>query len=151
MTSFQAKVVIAAPVETVVAAMMRAENAPHWTKHLERMEVVKRPPELVGSIARLHYLENGQRYVMEDRMIEADPGRRYVSIVSGAPVEARVETMLRPVGNGTEMTLRWTGRGKVQPLKLIMPLLRGRMRRQAQEELETFKTLVETRGSDFDA
>lgn len=151
MTSFQARVVIAAPVETVVAAMMRAENAPHWTKHLERMEVVTRTPGLVGSIARLHYLENGQRYVMEDRMIEADPGRRYVSIVSGDPIEARVETLLRPVAGGTEMTIHWSGRGKVQPLKLIMPLLRGRMRRQAQEELKTFKTLVETRGSDFDA
>jgi hypothetical protein len=88
---------------------------------------------------------------MEDRMVEAEPGRRYVSIVSGAPIEARVETLLRPVPEGTEMTIRWSGRGKVQPLKLLMPLLRGRMRRQAQEELETFKTLVETKGSDFSA
>jgi uncharacterized membrane protein len=151
MTSFATKVVIAAPVETVEEAMWRAENAPHWTKHLERMEVVKRTPEMVGSVSRLHYLENGRRYVMEDRMVEAEPGRRYVSIVSGDPIEARVETQLRPVPEGTEMTIRWSGRGKVQPLKLLMPLLRGRMRRQAQEELETFKTLVETKGSDFSA
>lgn len=149
MTSFEIKTTIAAPAETIVAAMLRAENAPHWTKHLERMEVVKRTPELVGSVSRLHYLENGRRYVMEDRMVEVDPGRRFLSEVTGDAIEAQVETLLQPVEGGTEMTMRWNGRAKVQPLRLLMPLLRGRMRRQAQEELETFARLVETKGANF--
>lgn len=82
-------------------------------------------------------------------VIEAEPARRYVSMVSGDPVEARVETRLREVRGGTEIAVLWAGRGKVLPLMLIMPLLRGRMRRQAQEELQTFKTLVETKGVVF--
>ncbi len=151
MPSFTVRTVVCAPVETVVEAMLRAENAPHWTKHLERMEVVERTPGLTGSVSRLHYLENGQRYVMEDRMIDVDPGRRYLSEVSGDVIEARVETLLHPTDTGTEMTMNWAGQAKTQPLKLLMPLLRRRMRRHAQEELEDFARLVETKGADFDS
>lgn len=151
MTSFEITATVAAPVKTVDEALRRAENARHWIKHLERFEVIKQTPELVGSIGRLHYFENGRRYVMEDRMVEAEPGRRYVSMVSGEAIEARVETLLRAIPEGTEITVRWSGRGKIQPLKLLMPLLRRRMRRQAREELETFALLVEARGADFDS
>ncbi len=84
-------------------------------------------------------------------MIEADPGRRYVSRVTGDVIEATVEMLLRSDDETTEMTLRWTGRGTRFPVNLMLPLMRRRRIRQSQEELETFRELVETRGVDFGA
>ncbi len=121
----------------------------HYTKHLVRFETVSRTPDLVGSVGRLHYNQDGQQYVMEDRMLESEPGKRYLSRVSGDALEATVETTFAPASGGTDMTMRWSGKGRVLLLKLLMPIMRGRMVREATEELETFKRLVETRGADF--
>ena len=79
-------------------------------------------------------------------MLQVEPGKRYVSQVSGEALDARVETAFVPSGSGTDMTLRWSGKGKVLLLKLLMPLLRGKMTRGARSELETFNQLVELRG-----
>ena len=149
MPTFQVSTIIHRPVETIVAALMNADNHPYWTKHLERFEVLSGEAGKAGAVGRLHYLENGRRYVMEDRMLEAEPGSRYVSRVKGDVIEAIVETRLEPVADGIKITILWTGRGTRLPLNIMLPLMRRRMIRQSQEELETFRDLVETRGSDF--
>lgn len=149
MPSFEISTVIRRPVDTVVAALTKAENHPFWTKHLQRFEVVSGEAGEAGAVGRLHYLQNGRRYVMEDRMLEAEPGRRYVSQVKGDMLEAIVETRLAPENDGTRMTILWTGRGTRFPLNFILPLMRRRMIRESREELDTFRNLVETRGGDF--
>jgi len=128
---------------------MNPDNFVHWTTDLERFEVVELKPGEVGSVALLHYTEKGKRYVMEDRLISVDPGRRYVSSVTGDVIEAEVETPLDHMGDRTGMRLKWSGTGKILPLKLILPLMKKRMINRAKTDLETFKRLVETRGSDF--
>jgi len=133
----------------VNAAFINTDNMVHYTRDLVKFEIVSRTPDLVGSVGRLHYSQNGRSYVMEDRMLEAEPGKRYLSQVSGEALEATVETTFAPVGRGTGMTMRWSGKGRVLLLKLLMPLMRGRMTREATAELETFKRLVEARGADF--
>ncbi len=149
MTSFEVSTIIRKPVELVVAALMDPDNMPFWTKHLERFEVLKGTAGQAGALGRLHYIQNGRRYVMQDEMIEAEPGRRYLSRVSGDAIEALVETRLVPAGDQTKLTIRWSGRGLVVPLKWMLPFLRRQMVRQSKQELETFRSLVETRGSRF--
>ena len=149
MPTFEISTTIHKPVDVIVAALMKADNHPFWTKNLERFEVVSGEPGKAGALGRLHYFENGRRYVLEDRMIEAEPGRRYLSRITGDVLEATVETRLRPVDKGTEMTLRWSGRGTKFPVNLMLPLMRRRMIKQSREELDTFRQLVENRGDNF--
>jgi uncharacterized protein YndB with AHSA1/START domain len=149
MVRFSVSVDIARPPGDVVEALMRPENAPLWNRGLREFEVVERRPGEVGSVGRLHYVEGGSEHVMEDVMLEADPGRRYVSRVSGPAVVARVETRLEPIEGGTRVTIAWDGSGRRGLVRLLLPLMRGRMRRQAGEELTTFRDLLEARGPDF--
>jgi len=147
--TFTVSIVIGRPVEIVARALMDPENHPYWQTGLRKFEVIKRAPGEVGSVARLHYSEKGRPYVLEDRMVFYEPGKRIVSQVTGEAIAAEVETALRPSGAGTEMTIHWSGRGKILPLKIMLPLLRGKMIRQSRAELEKFKELVETRGVHF--
>lgn len=149
MVNFEVKVIIDRPVDIVDAALMKPENFVYWTTDLERFEVVVRTPEGVGSVARLHYLQKGNRYILEDRMIYSEPGKRYVSQVSGDMIQATVETLLQPLGDQVEMTLRWAGKGKRPLIKLLLPVMKRGMIKQSEKELQMFKGLVETRGSDF--
>jgi hypothetical protein len=128
---------------------MKAENATYWTTDLEEFEVVKGKPGEVGSIGRLHFVQKGHEHIMEDVLEYSEPGKRYVSRVSGPTITARVETNIEPINSGTKMVIIWTGTGKKLILRLLLPLLQKKIARQSQKELATFKNLVETRGPDF--
>jgi len=149
MTTFMVSIVINQPGDVVVKALMDPENFPFWQKDLERFEVIRGAPGEVGSIGHLHYRAQGRSYIMEDKLIYCEPGKNYTSQVSGDVITAQVETTLHSTGNETEMSVTWTGKGKILFLKLFLPLLRGRMIKQSRVELETFKKLIETRGSRF--
>ena len=149
MISFKVSTTINRPVEVVADALMNPDNSTYWQKHLERFEVVESKPGGTGSIARLHYMENGRAYIMEDRMIYCEPGKKYISLVSGDVISARVEITLTASGNTTEVMIEWGGRAKNLMLRLKLPLLRRRLIKQSENEIETFKELVETRGSSF--
>jgi hypothetical protein len=95
------------------------------------------------------YGRNDRRYVLEDILEAVLPGRYFRSRARGGGVEARLETWLREKSGSTAVAIRWSGSGTTIPLRLLLPLLRGALRRQTKTELDAFKTLVEKRGACF--
>jgi hypothetical protein len=149
MTNFEISIVINQPKEILVKALMNPDNFVYWTTYLEKFEIIKRKPGEVGSIAHLHYIEKGRKYVMEDKLIFCEPGKKYVSQVSGDVITAKVETTLQSMGDKTKMSIHWSGKGKIFFVKLLLPLIKSKMIKQSKKELETFKNLIETRGHNF--
>ena len=150
MVEFEIYILIHKPVEMVLQAFLNLENMPYYTTDLERIEVIKDEPELVGSVLHLHYRKKGRSYVMEDKLEYCEPGKIYISRVTGDVLSAIVEISFDASDPGkTKMNLSWSGQGKVLFLRLFLPLIRGRIKRQARIELEKFKELVETFGVDF--
>ena len=146
---FRISININQPADIVNQALLDPENAPLWTSDLEKFEVVKGEPGLTGSIAHLHYRQGGRSYIMEEVLEYAEPGRRYVSRVSGGGIAARVETTIEHSASRSELAIFWSGSGKSAVSKLFFPLLRGMMIRRARANLQTFKRLVETHGAHF--
>ena len=133
----------------MVPAFLNPDNMPYYTKDLEKIEIIRSEPELVGSVMHLHYRKKGRSYIMEDILEYCEPGRKYISRVSGDALTARVEISFEAAAQGTRMSLFWSGRGKVLFLKLLLPLIQGKIKHQACLELERFRDLVETFGTDF--
>ena len=149
MPKVETTVEIAQPPEVIAEAFLDPDNAVYWTKDLERFEVITRKPDLVGSVAHLHYRQNDQTYIMEDVLKEYIPNEYFRSEVTGGGLKAQVETWLRAKNDSTEVTIRWSGSGNRLIMRLLLPFLRSAMRRQMGSELECFKTLVEERGAHF--
>lgn len=143
-TTFEASIFIAAPPEAVTRVILNPDLAVRWTTDLERFEVVHGNAGQPGAVARLHYLQGGRPYVMQDELLEVDPGRRYRSRVSGEAVVAEVVTTLIPEEGGTRLVIRWAGSGRRFPLSLLLPLMRRSVVRQAEADLGKLKSLVES-------
>ena len=142
-TTIRADIRIARPPEVVTRVLLDPTQAVLWTTDLERFEVVAGSPGEVGSVARLHYRQNGRPYVMEDTLLEAESNRRYLSQVSGAALIATVETTLTACDDGTRVAIRWIGQGRALPFRLLLPFIRAMIVRQTKTDLRKLKTLVE--------
>ena len=144
MITSRSSITIARRPEDIVRIFLDPEKAPLWNTGLERFEVLSETPGLVGSKARLHFVQGGRRYVMEDELLEVEPERRYLSRVSGDMLEAEIETLLVPTDSGTLVTVRWAGSGKKPLLRLLLPLMRRSLARQTLADLAKLKKLTES-------
>jgi len=149
MPTIETKVEIARPPEIVAEAFLDPANVVHWTQYLDRFEIVSGKPGEVGSIAHLHYIRKGRPYVLKDVLQEIVPNKYFRSNVTGGGLKARIETWLREKNGNTMVTIRWSGAGSTLIMRLILPFLRGAILRHTRQELDTFKTLVETHGAHF--
>ena len=149
MPKFTISVLIDESPEIVWNAFIDSDNMRHYTKYLEKIEVVKGKFGEVGATAHLHYLEKGRSYILEDKLLEYEEEKRILSQVTGQGMKVIVESSFEKLPNGTKMTMVWDGTGKYIIMKVILWLLKGRIKKHAEAELNTFKNLVETYGVSF--
>jgi hypothetical protein len=138
----RARARVRAPIDDVAAALNDAELAPRWQRDLERMEVVRGAPNEVGALARLHYVEKGRAYIMEDELLECDPDRRWRSRVSGNGVSAVVETRLTAAGDDTDVDMTWSGRPDALWARPLFYALKPIMRRRMRADLDALARLL---------
>lgn len=149
MVCFTSSIDIHKPLQIVCAALLDARNQTFWNSYLEEFEIITGGPNIVGSVAKLHYNQNGRRYVMEDKLIFCEPCKKYISMVEGDTIKATVETSLSEENGQTIVHLIWKGKAKNLFLKLFLPLMKSRIQAMAFQDLVKFKRLVEEKGVKF--
>ena len=135
--------------DVVWKAFIDPQNMTQWEQYLEKVEVVKGKFGEVGAIAHLHYLEKGRSYILEDKLLHYEEGKKIVSQVSGQGMNIEVETIIESLPKGTKISMSWNGTSKSLFTRIILRLMQGKIAKQAEAELNIFKTLVEMYGVKF--
>jgi len=149
MAKFNISININQSPEIVWKAYIDPQNMIQWTRYLEKVEVIKGKFGEVGAIAHLHYLEKGRSYILEDKLLSYESGKRILSQVSGQGMIIEVETILDSHQDGTNISMNWKGTSKSLIVRFILRLMQRKITKQAEAEVNTFKSLVETHGVKF--
>ncbi|MFX1567540.1 MAG: SRPBCC family protein [Promethearchaeota archaeon] len=149
MAKFKISTIINQPPDIVWKAFIDPQNMLHWTRYLEKVESIKGEFGEIGATAHLHYLEKGRPYILEDKLLAYEEGKRILSQVSGQGMDIELETIFEQVPNGTKISMTWNGSSKSAFTRFILKVMRGKISKQAQVELDTFKNLTETYGIKF--
>ena len=149
MAKFKITININESPEIVWNAFIDPDNMIQWERYLEKVEAIKGKFGEVGAIAHLHYLEKGRSYILEDKLLDYESGKRIKSQVSGQGMNIEVETILDPLPNGTKISTNWMGTSKSLIVRTILRLMQSKIAKQAEDELTTFKSLVEAHGVKF--
>lgn len=149
MVSFKITTKINRPIAIVWKAFINPDNMLHWTKYLEKVEVVEGEFGEIGALSRLHYLEKGKAYILEDKLLAFEEGKRIVSEVSGQGMKIILETTLDPTDGGTNVSMEWTGTGSSFFIRMVLWLMQNKISKNAFNELMHFKSLVEVHGEVF--
>lgn len=149
MINFKTGIIIDKPIDIVYQAFIDPDNMVKWTTDLEKFEIVKGKFGEIGATARLYYRQKGRINIMEDKLEYIEPGKKLISSVTGEGLTARVETNFKALNGSTEVVIHWSGKPTIFLLKLLLPFLKNKIKKGAQEELNRFKNLVEHYGSKF--
>ena len=148
-TDLTINLIINQPPNIVWKAFIDPQNMLHWTRYLEKVEVIKGKFGEIGAISHLHYLEKGHPYILEDKLLEYEEGKKIVSQVSGQGMEIIVKNVFKSIPDGTQISMTWKGTGRSLLIRMVLKLMRRKITKQAELELKTFKNLVEIHGSYF--
>jgi hypothetical protein len=149
MAKFKIEININRSPEIVWKAFIDPNNMLQWERYLVKAETVKGKFGEIGAIGHLHYLEKGRSYILEDKLLAYEEGKRILSQVSGQGMIIEVDTLFDSLPNGTKLTSIWKGTSKSFIVRLMLRLLHRKITKQAEEEFNTFKSLVETYGAIF--
>ena len=149
MVTFKITTIINRPSTIVWKAFINPDNMLHWTKYLEKVEVVKGKFGEIGALSRLHYLEKGKAYILEDKLLAYKEGKRIVSEVSGQGMKILLETTLDPLDKATKVSMQWKGTSDSIFMRIMLWLMQKKISKHALNELLHFKSLVEIHGETF--
>jgi hypothetical protein len=149
LVSFKISTNITRPVDIVWRAFINPDNMLHWTKYLEKVEVVEGKFGEIGALSRLHYIEKGKPYILEDRLLEYEECRRILSEVSGNGMKILLEATLDPLDGTTMVSMHWKGTSNSIFIRIMLWFMRKKIAKQALNELLHFKSLVEVHGEVF--
>ncbi len=141
---FEHEIEIDKPIADVYQAFRDPENLPRWLTGLQQTVQISGTPGEVGSVSKQIYLERGRTVEMIETITAHEPGKYFAGTLEGPGMSGtlRVDFADR---DGTSTLMRFSG--DIEPcgfmMSIMMPFMKGAIRKRQMGDLENFKQLVE--------
>lgn len=131
------------PLRDVYAAFNHPDNLPRWIQGLQRTEVISGEPGKVGAKTRQIYLERGRIVEMIETITAHEPEKHMSGTLEGPGVHATMEVNFVDRGDRTGIRFSSNFKGRSILMWLMLPFIKGAMKKRSCGDLETFKRMVE--------
>jgi len=133
------------PVETVWDKLMNPDNLKFWLTGFVSVDHVSGEYGKPGAISKLKFKERGKEIEVTEAVTAIKPNQQYSFAMTSTAFNAETDIRLISFGNRTEMIQTVQFFPKQFIMKLMMPLLKGAMKKRMGNELISFKNFVETK------
>lgn len=137
------RVEIDRPLKEVYAAFNNPANLPRWISGLERTETISGTPGEVGARTRQIYLERGRTVELIETITAHEPMRRFSGELEGQGMNCAMQVEFVDRGDSTLVIARTDMRSRSFLLSLMLPFIKGSIRKRQGGDLERFKRLLE--------
>lgn len=136
-------VVIARPTEQVFSYISDFENMPEWAHDVAYCRKTTGGPAGPGTTYEIGQVRMGRAYPSTVRLVEFDPNRRISAEAKVGPLDLRLDFVVEPVEQGTQVTVN--GIGELRGfLKLLTPIGARQGRRIWDRRLASLKETMES-------
>jgi len=141
---FQCEVRIEKPVREVYRAFNDPDDLPRWITGLQRTEPISGKPGEVGSRTRQVYLERGRTVELIETITAHEPEKHFAGTIEAPGVNMALEVDFVDEGDATLVRMRSDPKSKGFAMSLMMPFLKGTIRKRQEGDLKRFKQMVES-------
>jgi len=136
---------INAPVEKVWEVLMNPDNLQHWLTGFVSAEHLTGTVGEKGSTSKLKFLERGKEMEVTETVLQVKPQQQYTINMTSKTFEVETDIRLISFGHRTELiqTVQFFPQGFF--MKLLMPVIKGAMKKRMANELFSLKNFIETK------
>jgi ligand-binding SRPBCC domain-containing protein len=138
---------INAPVEIVWDKLMDPENLKHWVTGFQSVEHLTGNIGEAGSTSKLRFMERGKEVEILETVLSCKPCQQYTSSMEHSSFTAESDFRLVSFGHRTDLVQTVNFRPKSFLMKLLLPIVKGAMKKRNLNELSRLKDFIETKQS----
>ncbi|HEY5774300.1 MAG TPA: SRPBCC family protein [Chitinophagaceae bacterium] len=133
------------PVEKVWELFMNPDNLKNWLTGFVSVEPISGNTGEPGSVSKLKFMERGKLVEVTETVMAAMPNQQYSFEMEHEAFHAKTDVRLVSFGTRTEFiqTVEFFPKGFM--MKLMMPIVKGAMKKQMLNELNNLKNFIETK------
>ena len=143
--SIKVTVTVNAPVEKVWDIFMNPTYLKHWLTGFRSVEHLDGIIGQVGSTNKLTFLERGRALEVIEKVLHLNPLQQYSFSMHSDTLDALADVRFVSIGQITEViqAVQYSPKGFV--MKLLMPFMKGAMKRRMTNDLSNLKAFIESR------
>lgn len=146
MITYETKTSIEKPLKEVYEAISDPTRVKHWLQGLEKLEPISGTPMQVGFKSKYTFVENGRTAIFHEEMTAVSPYESFTYILESDSLTMEGHTQMGHKNGKTKLTVSNKVKGKTLGMKIMMPFLKGMMRKRQIQDFARFKAMLEGNG-----
>jgi len=142
--SIRVTVTVNAPVEKVWDIFMNPDHLKHWLPGFVSIEPLDGPVGKKGSTSRMKFMERGKVLEVIEKVLFVDPLHQYSFEMQQGSMVILTDVRFISIGQVTEIIQAVQFSPGALFLKLMMPLMKGVMKKKMTSDLQKLKEFIES-------
>ena len=141
--SIKVTVTVNAPVDKVWDVFMNSDHLKHWLTGFVSSEHLTGSIGEAGSTSKLTLLERGKELEVVEKVLHVVPQQQYSFNMQHKSLNSLIDVRFISVGQLTEIiqAVQYSPKGIF--MKLMMPLMKGQMKKRMATDLQKLKVFIE--------